>query len=66
MEKVKTLGKRIGTQKGLKAIAEFLKMVIRIRKDKLFVPKGLYKFKSHEQAQEWMLKMTTRAFSEKK
>ena len=27
---------------------------------RLFVPKGVYRFKSHEEADEWLMKMLTR------
>ena len=39
---------------------DFLKLVIELRKGKKLAPKGLYKFKSFEESDEWLLKMMTR------
>ncbi len=54
-----TLGKRT-LSKGLEAADKLLKLAIELRGDKPFIPKGLYKFKTFEEAQAWSLKMMTR------
>ena len=56
---MKTVGKRKAA-KGLEAAREFLRTVLRLRRDQPFMPKGVYRFKTFEEAQEWALKMMTR------
>lgn len=37
--------------------SEYLKLLWDLRQDKTFVPKGVYKFKTFEEANEWMERM---------
>jgi len=57
---IKQVGKRKPFSGNLSEVANFLKLVIRLREGNPFIPKGVYKFKSHKEAQEWTLKMLTR------
>jgi hypothetical protein len=61
---VKVIGKRKKTQSGLLAVNNLLKLVIQLRGNRPFIPKGLYRFKSFEESQEWTLKMMTRRSSQ--
>ena len=56
---MKILGRRKPAV-GLEHANRFLKTVIALRGDKPFVPRGLYRFHSHEEKDEWTLKMLTR------
>ena len=53
------LGKR-KPGKGLLYADGLLKLVIALRGDEPFVPRGVYRFHSHEEEDEWTLKMLTR------
>ncbi|MBM4167071.1 MAG: hypothetical protein FJ218_09185 [Ignavibacteria bacterium] len=59
-EKIKVVGKRKIGKKDLLSLNNLFKLVIVLRKDKPFIPRGVYKFKSFEESQEWTLKMMTR------
>lgn len=58
-EKMKVIGKR-GLYKGVKSferIAWLLKFAGEFRKDKRFVPKGVYCFKTFEEKNKWNYQM---------
>jgi len=56
-----TIGKRkLYNSGGLKDAEGFLELVLKLRGNKPFVPKGVYRFKSFEESQNWMLKQLTR------
>ena len=57
---MKVVGRRRLTRGGLDAANGFLKLVIALRQGKPFVPRGVYRFRSHEEKDEWTLKMLTR------
>ena len=57
---MKTVGKRKAFSGGIEKLSDFFKLVIKLREGRPFLPKGVYKFKSHREAQEWTLKMLTR------
>ena len=57
---VKTVGKRKPNQGGLEAANNLLKLVIKLRGNKPFIPKGVYRFKSQEELDKWSQKMITR------
>jgi hypothetical protein len=46
--------------KGLASAAPLLRMTVQLRGEKPFVPKGLYRFRSFEESDEWFLRMLTR------
>lgn len=56
--------KRVGNRKAstdFETNARFLETVIRLRGDKPFIPKGIYRFKTHEEGQIWSMKMMARS-----
>ncbi len=57
---IKIAGKRKPSQEGLEAANNLLKLAIDLRGDKPFIPKGVYRFKTHEEKDKWILKMMTR------
>lgn len=57
---VKIVGHRAPPRGGVAAAAPFLDLVIRLRGDKPFIPKGVYRFRSFEEGQDWSLAMMTR------
>jgi hypothetical protein len=61
-EATKTLGRRRPPQ-GLAATAALLRLVVDLRAGKPFVPRGLYRFSSFEESEEWTLRMLTRPSS---
>lgn len=56
---VKIVGRKKAAR-GWQEANRLLKLVIRLRGDKPFMPRGVYRFKTFEEAQEWSLKMMTR------
>lgn len=40
--------------------AEFLKLCLKLRRDKRLVPKGVYRFKTLEEENQWTTKMLSR------
>jgi hypothetical protein len=58
--KSKTVGRRKPYSGGLAGLQGFLEMCNRLRGDRPFLPRGVFRFKSHEEADEWTLKMLTR------
>jgi hypothetical protein len=56
---MKTVGKRIPA-KGIEASAAFLQLVVDLRGNKPFVPKGVYRYKTFEEAQKAMFDFVTR------
>jgi len=50
---MKTVGKRKPSRGLIQEAAGFLKMVVRIFSGNSFIPKGVYRLKSHEEAQSW-------------
>ena len=59
-ESMKVVGRRRPGKGGLDSAAGFLKLVISLRGDKPFIPRGVYRFRSHEEKDTWTLKMLTR------
>jgi hypothetical protein len=47
-------------QGGVQAADNLLQLVRTLRKGRSLAPRGVYRFKSHEEADEWMMKMLTR------
>lgn len=45
---------------GLTATAPLLRLNLELRGDKPFLPKGVHRFRSFEESEEWTLKMLTR------
>jgi hypothetical protein len=40
---------------GLKEANAFLHLVLRLRSGRPFIPKGVYRFHNHEEAQQWSI-----------
>ena len=59
-ESIKVIGRRRPGTGGLEAANGFLKLVISLRDGKPFIPRGVYRFNSHQEKDEWTLKMLTR------
>ena len=60
MVKTKTVGRRKQSSGGLMVTDNLLKLVIALRGNKPFYPRGVYKFKSFEEKEAWALKMKAR------
>ncbi len=59
--KIKVVGRRSPSRGGLVAAAPFLELVIRLRANKPFIPKGVHRFKSFEESDAWSMKMMARS-----
>jgi len=57
---MKVIGRRRTARGGLAAAAPFLDLVIRLRGDKPFIPKGVHRFRTFEESEEWSMRMMTR------
>ena len=57
---MKIIGRRLKRKTGLEAFDILQRTMIALRGDKPFIPKGVHKFKTFEEAQAWSLKMMTR------
>jgi hypothetical protein len=57
---MKVVGRRRPGQGGILAAEDFFRLTAELRAGKLFIPKGVYRFKTHEELDEWTLKMLTR------
>ncbi len=58
---MKVLGHRREPQPTCENMDAIQKLAVDLRgPGRLFVPKGVYRFKSHEEADEWLMKMLTR------
>jgi len=57
---MKVVGRKGRPKGGLEAAADFLQLVIALRGNKPFIPKGMHRFKTHEEANAWSIKMMAR------
>ena len=57
---MKVVGRQGRAKGGLLAAAGFLELVVALRGKKPFIPKGVHRFKSFEEAHAWNLSMMTR------
>ena len=58
-KRVKVVGRRrLG--RGLSAAAPLLRLVVGLRGSKPFLPRGVHRFRSFEESEEWTLRMLTR------
>jgi len=60
---MKVLGRRKTSRRGIVAAADFLDLVIQLRRGKPFIPRGLHKFRTFEEAQAWSIEMMARRSS---
>jgi hypothetical protein len=55
---VKTVGRAKKYRKGFDdSLNDFFKLIIEFRKDKTFIPNGVFKFKTFEEAEKWHHRM---------
>ena len=59
-ESMKIVGKRIKGHPDLSTAAPFLELARSLRGSKPFIPKGVYRFSSFEESQEWSIRMMAR------
>lgn len=45
---------------GLKDLAVLQRLMVKLRGNRPFIPKGVYRFKTFEEAEEWTIKMLSR------
>jgi len=57
---MKVVGRQGRPKGSLIAAAGFLELVVALRGRKPFIPKGVHRFKSFEEANAWNLRMMTR------
>ena len=57
---IRVLGRRKSYSGGLEGLRGFQEMFITLRGRQPFIPRGVYRFKSHEELREWTLRMLTR------
>ncbi len=57
---MKTVGRRRPSTGGLEAADSLLRLVVELRRGKPFIPRGVYRFHSHEEKDQWILKMLSR------
>lgn len=60
---IRIVGRRKPPSGGLLAAAPLLALVVRLRGDKPFVPRGVHRFTSFEESNEWSMRMMTRRSS---
>jgi hypothetical protein len=56
---MKVVGRR-RWRSGLVAMAPLLRLTLQLRGDKPFLPRGVHRFRSFEESEEWTLRMLTR------
>ena len=56
-ESIKVVGRRVPRKGGIQSAATFLDMVIALRGDKPFIPKGVHRFSAFEESQAWSIRM---------
>lgn len=56
----RVVGRRREPSGGLAAANNLLVLLRDLRANRPFVPRGVYRFKTHEDAAEWQMKMLTR------
>jgi hypothetical protein len=56
-----TVGRRKSYSGGLAGMRGFFELIIKLRGDRPFLPRGVYKFKTHKELDRWTLEMLTRA-----
>jgi len=55
---IKITGRLTGHKKGFsEELNKFFQLIIEFRKDKVFIPKGIYRFKTFEEAEKWHHRM---------
>jgi hypothetical protein len=60
---MKTVGRKGRPQVNALAVDTLQRLANELRKGRPFMPKGVWRFKSHEEADEWKLRMLTRPWN---
>ncbi len=60
MDAIKIVGRKPKKQYKLEEIQGFLELVISLRGAKPFIPKGVHRFKTFEESNQWSLKVMAR------
>ena len=58
---VKVVGRRKGVRKGFSEVNAFLNLVITLRGNRPFIPRGVHRFSSFQESQEWSIRMMARS-----
>lgn len=58
---IRIVGRRSRPHGGLETADALLKLVIELRGDKPFIPRGVHRFKTFEEEDQWSLRMMTRS-----
>ena len=61
--RTKRVGGRVAGQGDLRIAAPFFELVVRLRRDKPFIPRGVHRFHSFEESQAWSMQMMARRSS---
>jgi len=56
----KQVGRRRAYSGGLAGLQGFFELCARLRGNRPFYPRGIYRFRTHEELDQWSLKMLTR------
>jgi hypothetical protein len=57
---MKIIGRRRGWKGGVDAMDGMLKLAVALREGRPMIPRGVHRFRSHEEADAWMLRMLAR------
>jgi len=59
-QRMKVVGRRRPYSGGVAGLQGFMEMCSRLRGERPFFPRGVYRFRTYEEADEWTLRMLTR------
>jgi hypothetical protein len=65
VDKIKIVGKRRQKETDLREYDILLKTLQALRGDRGICPKGVYRFRTFEEADQWMIRMIAKASAEK-
>lgn len=63
---MKIVGKRKEPVRDLRYARNLLDLVVELRKGKSLIPKGVHRFKTFEESQQWTLEMMTRNLNQER
>lgn len=66
MEEMKVVGRRKSPKRDLVYAQNLLDLVVELRKGKPLIPKGVHRFKTFEESQQWTLKMMARPLNQER
>jgi hypothetical protein len=58
---IKIVGRRVPQTGDMQKADDFLKLVLALREGKPFIPKGVHRFHSFEESNQWTLQMLSRS-----